>query len=84
MAMSSFTVISATVDNERDGSTLIGRRNSEQVPEYHNYHSNHINLNDEGTDVITINVAGKRFEVRGICELKNTFTPFFSVQTILL
>jgi len=62
MAMSSFTVISATVDNERDGSTLIGRRNSEQVPEYHNYHSNHINLNDEGTDVITINVAGKRFE----------------------
>ena len=60
-----FTLISAaTVDNDRDGTTLI--RPVSGTPE-NSYHSNHIPLQEDGPpvngNVIVINVAGKRFEV---------------------
>ena len=61
-----FTLISAaTQEDNRDGTTLIGRPLS-GTPE-NSFHSNHIPLQEDGPpptgDVIVINVAGKRFEV---------------------
>lgn len=63
-----FTLISAaTQEDNRDGTTLIGRPLS-GTPE-NSFHSNHIPLHvqEDGPpptgDVIVINVAGKRFEV---------------------
>jgi len=59
MAMSGLTLISATIDNDKDqASTLIGRPNSCTTPEPYLEHE----TGQTGDEIITINVSGKRFE----------------------
>jgi hypothetical protein len=66
MAVNLTLISAATVDNDREGTTLIGRPPS-GTPE-NSYHSNHVPLSQEdgpppNGNVVVINVAGKRFEV---------------------
>ena len=67
MAMANFTVISATLENDREQSSLLqqGRPRS-GTPDHHINHHNSTSdevQHDNNSEMVTINVGGKRFEV---------------------